>query len=865
MSQAKSPFKRVAIKQTQQIDIETLFKDLKNRASEIRDLYAHQADILRAYSDFDKVSDVSLELPTGSGKTLVGLLIAEWRRRTFEQRVLYLCPTKQLAQQVYRQSQEYGLETKLFIGSKRNFDQNDLLQYKSAKVIAISTYSGLFNSDPGINDPQTIILDDAHGAESYISSMWSMDISKQKHNEFFHKIVELFEKDLSTDIISEISNTKKSKFALKTEKVPLGAFHQKIDQLKELIANSTVVEDVPDLFFSWENIRKGLHACHVYISNDQILIRPYIPPTLTHKPFADAEQRVYMSATLGQGGELERITGVGRIERIPKPKTYLSRGIGRRLFLFPNLTKNEEENRAWLQKRLTSVRKTLVLCTNQYTAGKWISIINSCTPQPKLFQAKDIEEDLRVFTAAGSSVLVLTNRYDGIDLPHGICRQIILDDLPSKTNLQETFLEELLGLDILLRERVKTRIEQAAGRCTRGDTDSATVIMLGNKLLDFCAKTENKKYFHPEIRAEIQFTLEQGSTLGELDAMLQSFTARDENWGDAEQNIAVLRDSDTQPDTKVTNILVNTVYDEVNFAYALWTQDFTNAVMHGRKVVDGLSENVVSSYSALWSLFVAGAAYIQSKSGNTFESITLSFLNKAKSSCKMVSWFAHELKFILPEKISIDDASTSQAVQVENILDKLKKSGYTGPKFNNKLSEVEELLKATDAAKFERGIVELGKFLGFDSWKPTTKAAPDAVWQIESQALLLEGKSDEKATVGISVQTCRQTAGHLNWATTQEGLVNVKEKYTVLVSPKMYLDNDAVPHVADIKFLSTIVVLDLFEKIKNVLIKSRSQIINESNEGTRDIILQSLVEMEVTVEKIIAQVVKINLKDLPTK
>ncbi|MCL2359862.1 DEAD/DEAH box helicase [Candidatus Bathycorpusculum sp.] len=865
MSQAKSPFKRVAIKQTQQVDIETLFKDLKNRASEIRDLYAHQADILRAYSDFDKVSDVSLELPTGSGKTLVGLLIAEWRRRTLEQRVLYLCPTKQLAQQVYQQSQQYGLETKLFIGSKRNFNQNDLLQYRSAKVIAISTYSGLFNSDPGLNDPQTIMLDDAHGAESYISSMWSMDINKQKHDELFHKIIALFEKDLSTDIILKSNDVKKSKSALKTEKVPLGIFYQKIDQLKELIDTSAIVKTDTELFFSWENIRKGLHACHIYISSDQILIRPYIPPTLTHKPFANAEQRVYMSATLGQGGELERTTGVCTIKRIPKPRTYLSRGIGRRFFLFPNLTKNEEEHREWLQKRLTSAHKTLVLCPNQYTAGKWLSIINSCEPQPQIFQAKDIEEDLRVFTAAGQSVLVLTNRYDGIDLPHGICRQIILADLPSKTNLQETFLEERLGLDILLRERIKTRIEQAAGRCTRSDTDSAVVIMLGNKLLDFCAKTENKKCFHPEIRAEIQFTFEQESSLGEQDAMLQSFMERDEHWSDAEQNIAALRDSETQPDTKVTNILANTVYDEVNFAYALWNQDFANAVKHGRKVVDGLSENVVSSYSALWSLFVAGAAYVQSKSDNTFEPIALSFLHRAKTSCKMVSWFAHELKFILPEKISIDDASTSQAVQVENILDKLKKLGYTGPKFNNKMSEVEELLKATDATKFESGLVELGKLLGFTSWKPTTKATPDAVWQIESQALLLESKSEEKSTDGISVQTCRQTAGHLNWASTHESLVNVKERYAVLVTPKTYVDKDAMPHVTDIKFLSTTVVLDLFEKIKSALIISRSQIISESNEGTCDILLQSLVELDVTAEKIMAQVVKVNLRDLPTR
>ncbi len=49
-----------------------------------------------------------------------------------------------------------------------------------------------------------------------------------------------------------------------------------------------------------------------------------------------------------------------------------------------------------------------------------------------------------------------------------------------------------MGLDVLLKERIKTRIEQASGRCTRSDTDRAAIIMLGRRLLDFCARTENR-------------------------------------------------------------------------------------------------------------------------------------------------------------------------------------------------------------------------------------------------------------------------------------------------------------------------------------------------------------------------------------
>jgi hypothetical protein len=362
------------------------------------------------------------------------------------------------------------------------------------------------------------------------------------------------------------------------------------------------------------------------------------------------------------------------------------------------------------------------------------------------------------------SVLLLTNRYDGIDLPDGICRQIILDGLPSKTNLQETFLEERLGLDILLRERIKTRIEQASGRCTRSDTDSAAVIMLGNSLLDFCIRKENQKIFHPEIRAEILFTLDQSKSTQDIDAMLNSFIKRDANWNAAEENIAEIRSSEALPDTTITDILEGTVKDEVDFGYAMWAQDYEKAVIHGRKVVDGLSGNKVTSYRALWSFFVAGAAFLESAHDKKFEKVVTDFLSRAKDACKTVSWFPQEMKFIEVGKDFAEVTTDVQALQVEAIVDVLNNLRATGPRFNDKMDEVERLLKATDPKSFDQGMVELGRLLGFVSWKPEGVAAPDAVWQLTFKLLfLLEGKSDENPNSGISVQNCRQTSGHLDW------------------------------------------------------------------------------------------------------
>lgn len=98
-----------------------LFRDLPRRKH--ASLFDHQGQVLRNYvAHALDVPDVALQLPTGSGKTLVGLLLAEWRRRKFRERIVYLCPTRQLVHQVAEEaSAKYGLTVEPFTGKIKNY------------------------------------------------------------------------------------------------------------------------------------------------------------------------------------------------------------------------------------------------------------------------------------------------------------------------------------------------------------------------------------------------------------------------------------------------------------------------------------------------------------------------------------------------------------------------------------------------------------------------------------------------------------------------------------------------------------------------------------------------------------------------
>jgi superfamily II DNA or RNA helicase len=59
---------------------ERMFRDFTDR--KLKGLLTYQGKVLAEYqSTALEKPDVAFKLPTGSGKTLVGLLLAEWRRR----------------------------------------------------------------------------------------------------------------------------------------------------------------------------------------------------------------------------------------------------------------------------------------------------------------------------------------------------------------------------------------------------------------------------------------------------------------------------------------------------------------------------------------------------------------------------------------------------------------------------------------------------------------------------------------------------------------------------------------------------------------------------------------------------------------
>jgi hypothetical protein len=313
---------------------EALYRDLPRKRGSVPGLWLHQGDLLRAYAaDHADTPDLALELPTGTGKTLPGLVIADWVRRVRAGRVVYACPTVQLARQVAETAGREGVPAVVLVRSHHDWPVPDQARYEAAEAVAIVTYSTVFNSSPKLAAADLLVLDDAHAGEQYVAEQYSVGVRRRELPKTYGAILKALSPALDGMLVQRLRDPSPDP----------GADHQvrlvvPLRQPGVVEALDTVLAGLPAPFcYRYAMIRGGLPACLVYLSYSGVLVRPLIPPTGENPLFAGARQRLYLSATLGDGGELERAFGRSSIVRLALPATSPAPRSGRRFFVFPEL------------------------------------------------------------------------------------------------------------------------------------------------------------------------------------------------------------------------------------------------------------------------------------------------------------------------------------------------------------------------------------------------------------------------------------------------------------------------------------------------------------------------------------------------
>jgi hypothetical protein len=784
-------------------DPEALFRDLRKKT--VPGLLSHQADVLRSYlAVHGKYADIALQLPTGSGKTLVGLLIAEWRRRIYGERVVYLCPTRQLVNQVaYQASAKYGTDLHAFTGSRAQYDARASADWQSAEAIAVTTYHSLFNTNPFFEDAHLIILDDAHSAENYVSAFWSLLIEKSnpEHEPAFTAIAGVVSRFLPPSDKSRLAGQSKDAADRQwVEKLPTPAFQAIAPEIVALLDEHT---KNGALRHPWSLLRDSLHACHLYISRRSILIRPLIPPSNTHLPFSSAKQRVYMSATLGAGGDLERVTGRHPIHKIPVPLGWDKQGIGRRFFLLPKRSLDDTETERFAMDTIKLAGRALYLVPDDYSADKIRAAIALSVGCP-VFDASQIEASKAPFVQSEKAVAVVANRYDGIDLIDDDCRLLLADGLPGGANLQEKFFVLRVTAQLLLDDRILTRLVQGFGRCTRSPNDYAAVIVIGESLNSYLFKKERREFFHPEIQAELEFGLEQSkgaSAVGMLEN-LRHFFAQDADWDKAEKAIVALRAGLTQKTLAATKELADAAPAELSYQYALWNGDYVGALEQCRAVIGKLNHADLRGYRALWLYLAGSSSWLAYQSGQIeTDEIAKDYFRKAQAAAPVLRWLVG-----LGADKSVPNPAAAIEPRLITIIEQLETVLENMGTIHDRKYDAEEtailgyLLQNTDGKAFELGHKRLGEFLGYTADSSKEEAAPDPWWIADdSLCLVFEDHAEGKPETIFSVTKARQAALHPQWIRNKFPQLSEAEIVPILITPCTRTTEGAIPFLKQVR------------------------------------------------------------------
>lgn len=779
---------------------ERLFLDLPRR--KFPDVLPHQQEIMRTYkAEATEEPDVALQLPTGSGKTLVGLLIGEWLRRKNNERVVYLAPTRQLVNQVVEQAEEkYGLTVLGFTGKKRHYAPATKAAYQNADRLAVTTYSSLFNTNPFFRNADILILDDVHTAENYVANLWSVFIERdrEEHATLLTAVRGVIRPLIEPTNLSRLaSDAEQLSDRAWVDKIPTPRLAEVKDGLVEVLDANVVGLD---LAYPWAMIRSHLDACHVYLSPQGILIRPLIPPTWSHAPFEDPRQRIYMSATLGAGGDLERLMGRRRIRRLPIPEGWDRQGVGRRFFIFPGMAFAEEGVAELRRALMRRAERSLVLVPSDRLRQAVAEDVET-TLAFRTFSADDIELSKKPFISTSPAVAVVASRYDGIDFPGNECRLLFVEGLPKAMNLQERFIMARMGASLLFNERVQTRVLQAIGRCTRSLEDYSCVVVSGEELPDYLADRRRRRFLHPELQAEIEFGVQQSidTTLEDIIENFGIFLENGATWEDVNQQIVARRKRVVQDAFPAIDQLGEVVGYELEFQSYLWQQDHESALGSAKQVLAGLQLPELRGYRALWHYLAGSAAWLGARAGVTgFAAEARRQFFEAKGAAIGIPWLVSLSRYHDDEPQQIDQQVTilQQIERLEAVLESL--GTLHNRAFARREKEILEGLRSKEKGPFEDAHKRLGELLGFDAHNVETDGSPDPWWIAGNVCLVFEDHAGAEEDSILGVSKARQTAGHPQWIRANVEVNSAIEILPVLVTPVTRVGEGAVPHLSEV-------------------------------------------------------------------
>lgn len=709
-------------------------------SDKFRSLRDAQDYVLHEYAtNYIASSDVAIELPTGAGKTLAALLIAEaWRQEG--KKVAILSANKTLARQMLAEANALGIPAVLMEGRGVDISAPDKRAYQRAVKVAIMNYWVYFNQSPVIDPADLLVMDDAHLGEHCLHSLYSVEINRHSHTNLFNTLItELQTRFPEYSVLADAIGGD----APPTSATELLSFVDQVtvaDRIREIIDASHYLTTDSDLKFRWLRMRGSLREANIYLSLYSIWIRPYIYPLLANFHYTETQQRIYMSATIGDPGDMSRRLGVRPITKIPVPPQYAEKTSGHRFIVMNRIEDKDipERLQAVILACLRIHPKSVWLFSSEADARKFRGIVsewlngNGLVGHPT-WLLTPLGDEIDQFKASPSGHLFVAGRFDGMDFKADECRLVVLTTLPRAINAQEEFISSYLRDSGFMLRRLNQRIVQALGRCNRSDDDFGVYVLADKRFATHFGRESNKEGLPRNIVAETDMAQDFAEI--EVDDLVHK--VEDFMRGDFSEH-----DRDIQaylggvPISTVQTQSPDTAEDEViGWASLFPSQNYGIAADRFEKCWDAARNANLLEMGAFYGWQWAKALYLQSFLGEPgTRDRALTVFEDAIKRGGLSSWFnrmraslnrARQAP-VFSEEMAKDDYA-SYLIQVFD--DILEKQGVRGDRFDRWCHMIAASLQSDSHAQYQEGLEKLGQILGYRATRPRYDTATDCLWR----------------------------------------------------------------------------------------------------------------------------------------
>ncbi|MBO5494506.1 MAG: DEAD/DEAH box helicase family protein [Eubacterium sp.] len=750
-------FSKLTFNQNTHLNPRDIFMSLpsKNKKYEYpRDV---QSEVWNKWFEQRNEKNNIIKMNTGSGKTTIGLLVLQSCLNEGMGPAVYVVPDTYLVNQVCNEASNLGIAVVT--------DENDMNFRRNKAILVINIYKlingkSIFGMRRNGRDVEigSIIIDDAHACFSIIKKQYTLTIPYD--NPSYSLIRDMFAESLkaqnSNKYFEVCNNDGQDLFML----VPFWEWQKRQNEVYQVI-NSNMAED-DSLLYTLPLLADSFEYCDCIIANKKIEISIKSLPISKITSFQHAKRRIFMSATLSDDSVLCSELGLypEEVKNIISPDK--ANDIGDRLIIMPQV-RNPLINDEQIKEKLVEYSQehnVVVLVPSHKKAEYWMDVAKNT------MTVDNMEEGISQLKAGHVGLVVLINKYDGVDLPEDACRILVIDGLPPMNTLYDFYEMNALPNSSRIKCQQIQKLEQGMGRGVRSNSDTCAIVLMGRELSDVIYGRNGLNYFSRATKEQISMSDQIIDQLGEHPSVESIMSIcnyslnKESGWISASKSVLSNLEYSTEPHFDSIQVALRKSFDYASKHQIDKAIDSINAEINNTS--DDETKGLLLQYKAEVTNFKdsAEAQEIILKA-NQFNPMMLNPISGAVPS-KYAKKISDQASSLL-EYIS-DNAlePNSFIIRVDSILNDLN-------------------FVSTSYKRFEANIKELGLILGLFSTRPEEESGrgPDNLWGLNNQEYMVIECKNGTTTNLISKQDCSQLNSSINWLA--ESYPGYKNAYPVMI------------------------------------------------------------------------------------